>query len=697
MEMSERTQSEKNIIPKSDGMQEIVGEAHPDGAHQALDRISQFLHFLDSDKRLVENETEAVKQYRSKLLALVNRCSSEGGVSADTVERLKYVVIAFLDLTRIDRMQKSPMVEDAFQQRYGREDEDERVRAEDAKAAVSQKAVVAQDDLYEWFTSGNKKGSLPVVPVDATPFDTVLDSLPNQDSLVYIDEAIDELVDELDEFVDSKSDRYYVRKTKTLVASEDLDAQRYYERHEAHYKHFFAYKGVEPSDVILTNSGSRSNEAVIKVLAGLSGKANAYVQPGWYYENVESITKNFNETSIDRARVFFLNANSSAPYDSDDFFKELEKNISKVFEFAQMYPDEKFTLVVDVSTDLLFSQFPEDVIPSNLILIKTFSGTKHQRGGKNYFFGGISIWNASEDLVEGVKQGVRDEGAELGKLSILHYPRLRQSEVEETTERLRTLHKMFAAELSLQQTKVPDGLKLEVCPYNYYVYCAIPSLFFFKKNGEALKKLINSDEFMERNGIVSGDSFGLEESRMCTINGYTEEDIMRFSFGLDSTQEQVLGTAREIGSAWNELIYEGEITSADDTVNYFRSNKITVKENLDKMREEVNERCEELRRLSISGDEKTFQDAFSKIRSLRWMFNLRNYFFDNLSPNELSQIKPDPSNELGKLFNRIILSRSTEETIKKLPDGFEKFYNHIMSVIDYREPELVPGESKPQT
>lgn len=368
---------------------------------------------------------------------------------------------------------------------------------------------------------------------------------PNQENL---EKKLDEYISSLMNLEETVADRYYRRKMTTFLRREG--AQKFLEKHEQRYRHFFAIDDRKPDEILLTNSGLSANNLAIKALADQSReKMKAYYQVGWYYDNVR-IIKDFFQVigNPEEARVLFVNADSCYPDDPEKFHSEQNKLVSGFVEKAKQSPGEKYTLVVDVTTDMFWGEHFE--IPENLQLVKTFSATKHQRGGRNYFFGGVVSWN-SKGLREKMESNFNFLGGRLTPVGVVNFPRIGKEEIRKNAEHLKRLGAAFAKGVKEGSRMFPEELRFKVFSYNYYTYLVLPP--DFPRYPHLDENELDFDGLAE-----SGDSFGLERTRVSFVPKSVRENesALRFSPGFKDTEEKMYKLGLKLNLEWRKFVYK---------------------------------------------------------------------------------------------------------------------------------------------
>jgi len=384
--------------------------------------------------------------------------------------------------------------------------------------------------------------------VDETDFEKGKTEDIGELSQDYFDKRLGDYIDSLANIEESVSDRYYRRKMSIFLRRES--ARGFLEKHEKHYKKFFAIEGKQPEEILLTNSGLSANNLAIKSLADRSAKKmKAHYQIGWYYDNVKIIKDYFQVTEKpDDAKVIFVNIDSCYPDDPDKFHSEQEKMISGFLAKAKANPNEKYSLVVDITADMLWGEHLE--IPDNLELIKTFSATKYQHGGRNYFFGGVVGWN-TEGLRGKMESNLDFLGGRLNSVGVVNYPRIGKEEVRKNMEHLKRLNLAFAKGVEEGSEIFPPEFRFKTYSYNYYTYIVLPPDF-------PRYPYLDLQE-LDFDGLAeTGDSFGLEHTRVCFVpkSMRENEEALRFSPGFRETEERMYKLGLKLNLEWKKFVYK---------------------------------------------------------------------------------------------------------------------------------------------
>jgi len=329
-------------------------------------------------------------------------------------------------------------------------------------------------------------------------------------------------------------------------------------RHWQHWQRVFtespqACSRLNLTDLLLVNSGSAANEAVITALSQMEQHYQVYLHPYWYFENKRSITTFFAGTQTrdpKQASVFFLNTDAVSHHDYQS-----AAGLPTPFELIQVAADnarltgEPVVVVVDVTQqpDFCFGALLDD-LPENLILIKTCSLTKWQQGSRNYFAGSIAIYNAAFiDLNQRIRQVVREISAELNEFQLLQLSRTSRQSMTRTRLSLRKKAEYFRDSLD-----VPEGWTVTLSGQLIFV---VPSAAMLKEMNDLimqLRGLLGDDkaravvadtdtriatviarltEQPAFSSIESGNSFGLAQTRVNYDIGVVEVGDQRVGVG----------------------------------------------------------------------------------------------------------------------------------------------------------------------
>ena len=337
-------------------------------------------------------------------------------------------------------------------------------------------------------------------------------------------------------------------------------------------------KGLEfKEEVLLIGSGTAANETSLFVARDLMDKGRVYRHPFWYYENEVSVFRLFGENIVkseNQADILLINLEPTNHFTLADPNSEtpLLEVIENFVQRAVTLPNERFLLIIDVTTDpnLSLSDFIKRDLPQNLILIKTVSATKHQKGGRDYFFGVISFATSAQtfDAVsEKISNYARLIAGELPDLNVVYFPRPTSVWLAEKRRRTSVLNRCLAKIRSF-----PNSQGWSITPYTFHSFVFPPasivnkiSEFCAKTSEEEIKrKMFQINDFIykaivytvERSAIDDveiGDSFGLPVTRINTQGGESNVNgvsfrlkIPRISPGYNSSEQNLSLLATEL-------------------------------------------------------------------------------------------------------------------------------------------------------
>lgn len=363
-----------------------------------------------------------------------------------------------------------------------------------------------------------------------------------------------------------------------LKRNSDKDIQEFYGRLKEHYHALFdrEHPVFGSPHLLLTRSGVSANEVAIRGVSTILGndKTPAFRVPGWYFENNESIERNFDENGDpQQSQAFFMSYEPIAIMFRDPNAYAVARDESPQFliDLARRNPRRPYFMVVDKTTNLLYETFQQgQTLPENLTFIETASLTKHQRGGRNYFFGMVLFWGRTPDFFAMKSQLDLSQG-NLTDLEIIHFPRLREREIKRRRAKFRRLGQ--AVFESSKAHKQANGSLWDIESYDCYAFIIPPMDLLIKDYLQDINKKpdqvtrLEKDDFVrylkERGldveglydvcykigfpkGIELGDSFGLDNTRITAIAGGMRSQntesyfcTLRLSYGFNSSEEEL--------------------------------------------------------------------------------------------------------------------------------------------------------------
>lgn len=374
------------------------------------------------------------------------------------------------------------------------------------------------------------------------------DKVASQEDIEIMDKKINECLYAFVSLEKNTSGRYYRRKMGLFANKQD--EKKYLERHIAHYKKFFSTKNSEPGEILFTRSGITANDFAIRSVGKIMPKkTEAYAQDGWYYENEHLVGEVFNKTiNPKKARVLLFAVDSCYPDEPNKFQAEQKKLIDDLFEKALSDPENQYAIIADITANLLWGESIK--IPKNVVAMKTFSLSKHQRGIKNYFYGGIAVFNSPMNFKNYDLEELCYDPAKMG---IVNLPRLRKPEIKKNIEYLGRLSDSFNEGVIKGQLELEEKDKLKVYSYNYFSYVIFP---YDLENWPTVDSKYGDGkcQWDFRELCEVGDSFGLDRTRVTFIPKFFTNRMgaIRFSFGLGENKEKTYELGREVAKKWKE-------------------------------------------------------------------------------------------------------------------------------------------------
>lgn len=309
----------------------------------------------------------------------------------------------------------------------------------------------------------------------------------------------------------------YLRKKRKegIIFSEEEIARPAKEHYQ---REFGENRGLGEVDVIITRSGVSANEiakdlAIAWTRGNNSEKTTVAELPGWYFENSQRYSPDeqielLSGTEIDKVDILLATTEPNPPLFSspDEFYKYRNNVIISFARRAQQEPNRRFALVIDKTTDPDFqAEKLIDSWPPNLRLIETVSLSKHQRGGRNYFYG--LVLGHGTHLAEEEKQLllIRHRGT-MTREGWIGMAKITKRELVERRKRIFNTINRCIAELK----EFLEKHNIIVEPYGYY-------FFLREKDCDLSKKRIFLEEVVEEINdptIEIGDSFGLSKTRV---------------------------------------------------------------------------------------------------------------------------------------------------------------------------------------
>jgi len=373
--------------------------------------------------------------------------------------------------------------------------------------------------------------------------------------------------------------RDFYKQRLALIFSPDRDIlAKEEEKVGKHWGNIMSLNSVDNhTNATLFNSGASANEAVICLMSGFVPET-VYRHPFWYYENNGSIDRLFGPCLVDKphlARTMFVNLEPTNHFNLQQPNSDLSPLVAMQWFLgkASVNPRVVHYLVIDATVDPMFSVDKNlDVeMPDNVVLIKTLSATKHQDGGRNYFFGAVNFQSkGSFDFSvyeEALKEVRRHLGTALFPKQIPFFPLPSAEWLAKKAESVGERNKLMAeASVGLSDWYLN--------PYTYHSFIFPPSAipqaiadysrdFTDKERADFLKKfnsagydlLCRGAERFTKDGVQIGDSFGFPFTRINTQGGESCVDGVVFRLKLPRIcpgYETDIGVLRKLA---RELVY----------------------------------------------------------------------------------------------------------------------------------------------
>jgi hypothetical protein len=337
-----------------------------------------------------------------------------------------------------------------------------------------------------------------------------------------------------------QSETYYQKKyrRKSAIAfyatAEKLSSWEY--RTAKHWGRLLDQRASE-REAILFSSGTSANEAVIRSLASIAS-GPVYIHPYWYYENVPTANELFSQKTNDirEAQFLLLNLEPTNYFRLDNVSEDPILEVKKFVTQAWANPWQDKYLVIDATVNPLFllEDYIGAKVPDNLKIVKTVSASKHQGGGRNYFFG--VAFTPDEELTLQITQRKKEVGGALYESHRVHFPRPTASWLREKREKIVRLNFIAA--------HIPNNCNLwRVVPYSYHSFiyppqCLLRAIVDMKHEAEDDEleerlKSINRHlydiatltvQLANSQDVEAGDSFGLPQTRISIQGGFNTLD-----------------------------------------------------------------------------------------------------------------------------------------------------------------------------
>lgn len=367
---------------------------------------------------------------------------------------------------------------------------------------------------------------------------------------------------------DNKYQTTFRRKGEVSLSATSEDLDRWRLNSAAHWRDILREESSVNTDAALFSSGTSSAEAIMLALSERTS-GETYIHPYWYYENLPTGQRLLNESPeiTEDTQIVLVNLEPTNFFTFDET-QEIDDPIQTLNRLAEMCRGDDDTeryAVIDVTVDPLFQakDHIDGDIPDNLHIVKTLSASKHQRGGRKYFFG--AAYTNDRDLSIEIEQARASVGGDIYESHIVHFPRPSAVWLAHQRDTVRNLNEMVAK--SAQETSESEW-KLK--PHTYHTFFFPPDEVLEGIQTIGVKNGNVEDEVKRFNDEVSkiveevvkemktpyidiGDSFGLPQTRVCTQGGFNELNGVRFRLklpricpGYDTSPELVEETVERL-------------------------------------------------------------------------------------------------------------------------------------------------------
>lgn len=368
---------------------------------------------------------------------------------------------------------------------------------------------------------------------------------------------------------DSTYNRMFKRKGELSFYATKADLNRWEENSSKHWGNILREKVEDTqNNSILFSSGTSSSEAVLLTLSKVCN-GNTYIHPYWYYENMPTAQQSFCITDkVTRSTQIVLINLEPTNFFTFDKSANIETPIQTINNLAQICvqnPEINRYAVIDVTVDPLFrvKEHLDNDLPENLHIIKTLSISKHQRGGRKYFFG--IAYTTDEKLSQEIIKNRALVGGNIYEPHVVHFPRPSFSWLAKQREIVSLLNSQLA------NIHMDIGtVKWNLFPYTYHTFFFPPAKVLESiqnlgnRGGDIEEKVTNFNnkinkivtdvvKKMDSPYIDLGDSFGLPQTRLCIQGGYSEINGVKFRLklpricpGYDTSPELIVETTRSL-------------------------------------------------------------------------------------------------------------------------------------------------------
>lgn len=368
---------------------------------------------------------------------------------------------------------------------------------------------------------------------------------------------------------DSTYSRMFRKKGELSLHATEADLKRWGENSSKHWGNILKEKVEDTQDnSILFSSGTSSSEAVLLALSKVCS-GDAYIHPYWYYENMPTAQQSFcssdKVTSSTQIVLINLEPTNFFTFDKSAHIESPIQTISNLAQICHENPETNRYIVIDVTVDPLFRarEHLDNDLPPNLHIIKTLSVSKHQRGGRKYFFG--VAYTTDKKLSQEIIKKRALVGGNIYEPHIVHFPRPSSIWLAKQRETVSLLNSQLA-KIHIDN----DMVGWNLFSYTYHTFFFPPDEVLksiqnlSNRNGDIEEKVKHFNN--EINKIVAnvvrkmnspyidlGDSFGLPQTRVCIQGGYNEINGVKFRLklpricpGYKTSLELVVETTRNL-------------------------------------------------------------------------------------------------------------------------------------------------------
>ncbi len=320
----------------------------------------------------------------------------------------------------------------------------------------------------------------------------------------------------------------YLAKSST---KSEIDVQEIERRQTEYYESLLSQRD-KSVKVLITRSGLSANTIALmaaqKIFADRpAAPIQACFTPGWYYENKPPT--DWQRCEPDEADILLIDIEpNEPPLDVDDYPKMIKSSVEVFLTSVKSKPERKFVLVIDKTSNLFSENLIEATdVPENLTIIETASLSKHQRGGKYYFYGIVASQNNPLSTQEMRDLRTIATGTPTTH-DLISLPRVRKKDTQSSIEKNIRIGKIFASTVEAAQDEVPTHMRWKVICYNYYCFLIPPNPVIIEHhtakkrrdswlNGNLLMGVCK--EFLsggseESHNFEIGDSFGMNKARI---------------------------------------------------------------------------------------------------------------------------------------------------------------------------------------